>query len=329
MPAIDGGPAVAGAPPARSIPAGLLALLACPSDGGALEVAGEEVRCMACARLVPYRDGVLSFLPDAALDEVGGREQASRDREAEWYASIFPEVTDVVEVPATLGRIGAADGPVLDLGAGTGRLTDHLHRRTGQPVLAVDYSAASLALLVRRCAGLPVLAVHADARDLPLRDDSVAAAVSAELYPVLRPGDRAELARELARVLRPGGVAALSTLNYSLLFRAWGRAGNPGAREGEHLFGSGSDCYYVRHTPAQLRRELDEALVVDELVGIRNIPSRTLANGLRRLAGGKVADAFERFMVRRGHRLDRLVERVAPVSRYSGFLLLAEVRPRR
>jgi len=30
--------------------------------------------------------------------------------------------------------------------------------------------------------------------------------------------------------------------------------------------------------------------------------------------------------VRRGHRADRALERLAPVSRYTGFLLLARVR---
>ncbi|MPY95449.1 MAG: methyltransferase domain-containing protein [Acidimicrobiia bacterium] len=306
-------------------PAGLLGLLACPRDGGSLEERSGVVRCAACGHEYPYRDGVVSFLPRTGLDEVTEREQASRDREADWYASIFPEVTDVVEVPATLERVGRPDGPVLDLGAGTGRLTDHLARATGQPVVAVDYSEASLRLLVRRCAGLPVLAVHADARSLPLRTGSMAGAASAELYPVLRPASRAELGAELRRVLRPGAVAALSTLNYSLVFRLWGVMGNEGAREGEHLFGGDSDCYYVRQTRAELREELARSFVVEEVAGIRNIPARSIANGLGRVAGAKASGAFERFMITRGHRLDRLMERL-PVSPATGFLLLAKVR---
>ena len=70
-----------------------------------------------------------------------------------------------------LWRELAADaGPgaaILDVGAGTGRVTLDLARR-GFPVVALDVDARLLAALERRAAGLHVRTVAADARDFEL-----------------------------------------------------------------------------------------------------------------------------------------------------------------
>jgi SAM-dependent methyltransferase len=60
-----------------------------------------------------------------------------------------------------------ADGPVLDVGAGTGRITLDLAGR-GVPVVALDISPALLEALAERAAGLPVETVCADARSFEL-----------------------------------------------------------------------------------------------------------------------------------------------------------------
>ena len=59
----------------------------------------------------------------------------------------------------------AARGPVLDVGAGTGRVTLDLARR-GHEVVALDAEASLLAALRERAGGLLVDTVHADAREL-------------------------------------------------------------------------------------------------------------------------------------------------------------------
>jgi SAM-dependent methyltransferase len=59
----------------------------------------------------------------------------------------------------------AARGPVLDVGAGTGRVTLDLARR-GHEVVALDAEASLLAALRERAGGLLVETVHADAREL-------------------------------------------------------------------------------------------------------------------------------------------------------------------
>jgi len=61
----------------------------------------------------------------------------------------------------------AHPGPVLDVGAGTGRVTLDLARH-GHPVVALDVDPALLAALRSRAAGLPVATVEADARDFAL-----------------------------------------------------------------------------------------------------------------------------------------------------------------
>jgi SAM-dependent methyltransferase len=60
-------------------------------------------------------------------------------------------------------------GPVLDVGAGTGRVTLEL-ARAGWHVTALDTDAELLAELERRAGGLPVETVCADARDFELED---------------------------------------------------------------------------------------------------------------------------------------------------------------
>jgi SAM-dependent methyltransferase len=54
-------------------------------------------------------------------------------------------------------------GPILDVGAGTGRVAIDL-ARAGYDVVALDTEAALLAALEQRAAGLPVTTVRADAR---------------------------------------------------------------------------------------------------------------------------------------------------------------------
>ena len=61
----------------------------------------------------------------------------------------------------------AHGGPILDVGAGTGRVTLDLARR-GRSVVALDRDASLLAALRARAADLPVETVTADARDFDL-----------------------------------------------------------------------------------------------------------------------------------------------------------------
>ena len=115
------------------------------------------------------------------------------------YAELRPGYPDAVV------RFLLGDRPrrVLDLGAGTGLLTERL-LAAGHDVVAVDPSAEMLAELTAR---LPGIAAHVGpAERIPLPDAAVDAVVAGQAAHWFQP---AGAAAEMRRVLRPGGVVGL------------------------------------------------------------------------------------------------------------------------
>jgi SAM-dependent methyltransferase len=106
---------------------------------------------------------------------------------------------------------GAADGPVLDVGAGTGRIALDLAAQ-GIEVVALDTDPALLAALEERAAaaGLTVTTVCTDARDFDFGDRRFGLiAVPMQTLQLLGGADgRAAFLRSAARHLRPGGAIA-------------------------------------------------------------------------------------------------------------------------
>ena len=96
---------------------------------------------------------------------------------------------------------GARD--VVDLGAGTGKLTRQLADR-GLDVVAVEPADGMRAELARVLPGVPVLAGSAE--HLPLPDDSADAVLVAQAWHWV---DQDLAVPEVARVLRPGGWLGL------------------------------------------------------------------------------------------------------------------------
>ncbi len=101
-------------------------------------------------------------------------------------------------------------GPVLDVGAGTGRVTLDLAKR-GHEVTALDRDAGLLAELARRARGLNVETVLADARDFNLGRRFPLCLVPMQTIQLL-PGTagRAEFLRCASAHLEPGGLLAIA-----------------------------------------------------------------------------------------------------------------------
>src|ERR1051325_1174454 len=122
--------------------------------------------------------------------------------------------------PAFADFAGVRQGRVLDVGCGSGILTEELARRVGEEnVAAVDPSP-----MLEDCrARVPGADVRtASAEELPWPDRTFDAAL-AQLVLHFLDDPRAGLV-EMGRVVRPGGVVAVSTWNFpkmSLLRTFW------------------------------------------------------------------------------------------------------------
>lgn len=104
---------------------------------------------------------------------------------------------------------------VLDIGAGSGRVTLDLARR-GHRVSALDLDPRLLAALEERAAGLPVRTLCADARGFRLEPtDHALCLVPMQTIQLLRgPADRAGLLESARAHLRPGSAIACAIVTH-------------------------------------------------------------------------------------------------------------------
>src|SRR5215831_7821414 len=65
-----------------------------------------------------------------------------------------------------------ADGPIVELAVGTGRVAIEVVRETGNPVLGIDSSPAMLDIARERAAGLPLELRLGDMRELALDEQA-------------------------------------------------------------------------------------------------------------------------------------------------------------
>jgi len=128
---------------------------------------------------------------------------AWHDVECGTYTTDLPVWRALAEDPAR------PPGPVLDVGAGAGRVALHL-ARAGHEVVALDVDAALLAALRARAAGLPVRTVVADARTFSLPGERFALVLAPMQTVQLLdgPDGRAAFLRAAAAHLAAGGRLA-------------------------------------------------------------------------------------------------------------------------
>lgn len=131
------------------------------------------------------------------------RERAEHARVFGRAAGIYDAARPGYPAEAVAWLTEGVDGPVLDLGAGTGKLTAVL-AASGHAVTAVDPSPEMLRVLAERVPG--VEALLGTAESLPLPDASVDLVTVAQAWHWV---DRDVAIPEVARVLRPGGRLGL------------------------------------------------------------------------------------------------------------------------
>jgi SAM-dependent methyltransferase len=116
------------------------------------------------------------------------------------------------DLPLWLGLAAEFGGPILDVGAGSGRVTLAL-ARFGHPVLALDSDAELLEALEGRARteALAVSTVHADARGAQLAEPVPLAIVPMQTIQLLGRGPgRARFFATMHANLQPGGALAVA-----------------------------------------------------------------------------------------------------------------------
>ena len=274
-----------------------LRLKASESAGG--DVISGRIECDACGTNYPIVSGLPHLVswqklsPEALASRA--REREARDADSDHYDSTISSGHHAIEVKAIVSALRPRRGEkVVDLGAGTGRLTVAL-ALTGARVIACDLSPRSLLINRRKCeearVGERVIHVVADACRLPIRDSAADKLGSGMLLEHIFPADeRKRCVDEIHRVLRDGGRMALTAYNYS-----WSMNRRRAPREGMHQ----GDLYFHRFDRDELAGLLAE-FTRSRVSGILNLPSRL---------------AFPA--------LDRVVSAMPPLATRSGDLLFA------
>ena len=178
------------------------------------------------------------------------------------FGGSIPEYYDSIMGPAQFEPYGAelasrlkAQGDVLEIACGTGRVTRHLRQRLdkGVRLVASDISQAMLEIARKRVDGVEFH--EADAGKLPFASGSFAAAVCA--FGIMFFPDKPAALREARRVLREGGT---------FLFNVWdGLENNAHGRCTAELMESldpalkGGAMPYLFNDRAQIEKQLAQA----------------------------------------------------------------------
>jgi len=127
-----------------------------------------------------------------------------------WAADMTEDVTHYV----SLAR--EADGPIVELMVGSGRVAIEVVHETGKPVLGIDASPAMLEIARERSAGLPLELRLGDVRDLELEEPAALIYVPfRSLLHLEGWQDKRRVFERVAASLRPGGRFAFNAFVFS------------------------------------------------------------------------------------------------------------------
>jgi SAM-dependent methyltransferase len=130
------------------------------------------------------------------------------------YDALSAHMTEDVAHYIELAR--EADGPIVELMVGSGRVAIEVARETGKPVIGIDSSPAMLAAARERGAGLPLDLRLGDVRDLELEEPAALIYVPFRSLLHLRGWhDKRRAFERVAAALRPGGRFAFNAFAFS------------------------------------------------------------------------------------------------------------------
>ncbi|MGH3008196.1 MAG: class I SAM-dependent methyltransferase [Gaiellaceae bacterium] len=127
-----------------------------------------------------------------------------------WSAEMTEDVAHYVRLAQE------ADGPIVELMVGTGRVALEVVRQTGKPVLGIDSSPAMLEIARERSSDLPLELRLGDVRELEL--DEPAALIYVPFRSLLHLHgwqEKRQVLERVARSLRPGGRFAFNAFVFS------------------------------------------------------------------------------------------------------------------
>jgi SAM-dependent methyltransferase len=120
------------------------------------------------------------------------------------------------DVPHYVSLAREADGPIVELMVGSGRVAIEVVRQTGKPVLGIDSSPAMLEIARARAAGLPLDLRLGDVRDLELAEPAALIYVPfRSLLHLHGWRERRRVFERVAKSLQPGGRFAFNAFVFS------------------------------------------------------------------------------------------------------------------
>lgn len=204
--------------------------LRCPACHGDLEVdrpaeltslQNGELKCSACARSWPVRDGIPQLVFPDELGEQDQRSQSLWNRVAILWPAMLA-LTNVIrgsreaaERQHLIERLDLREGQVaLETACGDGNNLHLIARQVSDQGLAfgLDLSPRMLGHAARKLRGLPVppKLVLGNVTNLPFADDAFDAALDG--FGMKYYADRQRAMSEMLRVVKPGGKVVISEL---------------------------------------------------------------------------------------------------------------------
>lgn len=173
-------------------------------------------RCLGCSARFPVHDGLIDLAGERPAPSLVQQAMEQPWLARAWDRSLRPAVDSLLtrgrldqdsEYTVLRSFLGAPQGPLLDLGCGSGTVLRRLARDyQGGPVVGVDLSRPMLeeAMAQVREDARAADFVRAAVPPLPLNDASVGAVVAVGFLQFL--DDPEPLLKEIARVLKPRGT---------------------------------------------------------------------------------------------------------------------------